>query len=112
MAVPQIVQEKEKVGAIIEALSYELYKTVRPAYYDVALKSKFARDNESEEMLDIIFNGTIYDFDYVYGDWIVTYRFFDNLRDGKTNFVSDVEKSMGKAERRIEQVISAFDEIE
>ena len=31
MAVPVMVQEKEKVGAIIEALSYESYKTVRPA---------------------------------------------------------------------------------
>ena len=108
MAVPQMVQEKEKVGAIIEALSYESYKTVRPAYYDIALKSKFARDDESEEMLDIIFSGTIYDFDYVYGDWIVTYRFFDNLRDGKTNFVSDVEKNMSRAEKRIEKVLEAF----
>ena len=112
MAVPLMVQEKEKVGAIIEALSYESYKIVRPAYYDIALKGKFARDNESEEMLDIIFNGTIYDFDYVYGDWIVTYVFFDNLRDGKTNFVSGVEKNMNKAQARIEKVVEAFNNIE
>ena len=112
MAVPQMVEEKEKVGLIIETLSYESYKTVRPAYYDVALKTKMTRDDESEKMLDIIFNGTIYDFDYVYGDWIVTYVFFDNLRDGRTNFVSGVERNMTRAERRIEQVLEAFEGID
>jgi len=112
MAVPVMVGEIEKVGAIIEALSYESYKTVRPAYYDVALKSKFARDDESEKMLDIIFSGIVYDFDYVFCDWIVTYVFFDNLRDGKQNFVSGVERNMAKAQARLEKVIEAFEMID
>ena len=111
MAVPNTVADKEKAGAIIEALSYESYKKVVPAYFDIALKTKFARDDESEKMLDIIFKNSVYDFDYVYGDWIVTYKFFDNLRDGRTNFVSDVEKSMPAAQIRLDKVIAMFDEI-
>ena len=111
MAVPNMVADKEKAGAIIEALSYESYKRVVPAYFDIALKTKFARDDESEKMLDIIFKNSVYDFDYVYGDWIVTYRFFDNLRDGRTNFVSDVEKSMKAAQLRLDKVVAMFDEI-
>jgi len=111
MAVPTMVSEKEKVGAIVEALSYESHKKVVPAYFDVALKTKFARDNESEKMIDLIFRGSVYDFDYVFCDFIVTYRFFDNLKDGKTNFVSDVEKNMNAAQARLDKVIAAFDEI-
>jgi hypothetical protein len=112
MGVPVMVQEIEKVGAIIEALSYESYKTVRPAYYDVALKGTFARDDESETMLDIIFNGTVYDFDYVFCDWIVTYVFFDNLRDGRQNFVSSVERNMNRAQARLDKVIETFNAID
>ena len=111
MAIPTMVGEREKVGAIVEALSYESYKKVVPAYFDVALKTKFARDNESEKMIDIIFRGSVYDFDYVFCNFIVTYRFFDNLKDGKTNFVSDVEKNMKAAQTRLDKVIEAFDAI-
>ena len=112
MGVPKMVQEVDKVGAIIEALSYESYKSVRPAYYDVALKGKFSRDNESENMLDIVFNGTIYDFDYVFGSSIVTYIFFENLKNGKENFVSDVERNMSRAETNLVKVIDTFNAID
>ena len=44
------------------------WKRVIPAYYDVQLKTKIARDDESSEMLDIIFAGRKYDLGSIY-DW-------------------------------------------
>jgi hypothetical protein len=51
---PITVNDLEMCSVIIEALAAESYKQVVPAYYEVALKTKYSRDDESAEMLDII----------------------------------------------------------
>ena len=53
--VPATNSNLERTGAILEAMAAESKYTLLPAYYDKTLKSKYVRDNESEEMLDIIF---------------------------------------------------------
>jgi len=70
MAVPVTVADTEKVGTIIEALCAESYKTVLPAYYDVALKLKGTRDDESIEMLDRIVSSRVFDFGFIYDNWL------------------------------------------
>lgn len=52
---------------LLEALSYFGYQTILPAYYEKALKGKTARDEQSGEMLDIIYNNVSYDFIQIYG---------------------------------------------
>ena len=47
---------------LLEALSAESPETLTEAYYDICLTGKAIRDNESAEMLDIIFNN--YTIDY------------------------------------------------
>ena len=37
-----------------------------PQYYDVALKGKYARDEETKEMIDIIHNGHLLDPAWMY----------------------------------------------
>ncbi len=61
MSIPNTASDLARTGTILEALAAESYYTLTPAYYDVALKSKASRDDESAEMLDIIFANRIYD---------------------------------------------------
>ena len=61
---PVTVEDEEKTGAIVEALCAIGHRDVLPAFYDVSLKTKFARDNESEDMMDIIRESIVYDFGY------------------------------------------------
>ena len=70
--VPITNPDSEKTSVIIEALAYESYLTVLPTYYDVVLTTKFTRDAESEDMLDIIRAGRVFD---------IGYYFFDNSND-------------------------------
>ena len=65
--VPITVSDPERTGAIIEALCAYGSRDVLPAFYDVSLKTKYARDNESEEMMDLIKDSIIYDIGYVSG---------------------------------------------
>ena len=53
-------------GAILEALSAESYRTVTPAYYESALKLKYARDDISSQVIDLMRDTMTTDFIYAY----------------------------------------------
>lgn len=68
MVIPTTVSDFERTGNIIEALCAIGSREVVPAFYEVSLKTKFARDAESEEMIDIIKDSIVYDLGYMLGD--------------------------------------------
>ncbi|MBQ2709451.1 MAG: hypothetical protein IJF67_14370, partial [Clostridia bacterium] len=59
--VPITCKDTDFTGYMLEVLNAESYKTVIPAYYEVALKGKYSRDAESAEMLDLIFTSRVID---------------------------------------------------
>lgn len=61
-----ITADAEKSGCILSALTAYGYEDIRPEYYERALKGKVARDEESTEMLDIIFDNVTDDFTHFY----------------------------------------------
>ena len=67
MVMPITVPDANTSGMIIEALAAVGQMEVIPAFYDVSLKTKFSRDYESEDMIDIIKDSIIYDLGYVAG---------------------------------------------
>ena len=67
VVMPITVSDYERTGKIIEALCAVGNRDVIPAFYDVSLKTKFARDYESEAMIDIIKESIIYDLGYISG---------------------------------------------
>jgi len=72
--IPKANSDFEMVGIMLEALACESAKTVIPAYYELSLQGKVTRDNESVEMLDLIFDSRVLDW----GDTI----FCVEVRDG------------------------------
>jgi hypothetical protein len=56
MLVPVTNANLERTGIIMESLAFESMNTVSKAFYDILLMGKIARDNDSENMLNIIFN--------------------------------------------------------
>ena len=58
-----VSSEGENIGIILEALSFAGYYDIIPQFKEIVLKTKSARDNESEDMLDIIFDSVIFNFD-------------------------------------------------
>ena len=111
--VPVTNQELERTSVIMEAIACESRNLVFPAYYDLSLKTKLTRDDESEEMLDIIKDYRTLDI----GDTVM-------LSDGIRSMVTDVmkksgsslagaiEKNMGKIEKALQKVNDAAAELE
>jgi hypothetical protein len=112
LSIPTTCPDPERTGIILEALTAESYYTLRPAYYEVSLKTKFLRDNESEEMLDLIFNTRCYDLGHVYNWGGVFDMFFNMPLQKKTDLVSEYEKIMPKIEKDMQKAINNFLEIE
>ena len=61
--------DEEKVqmlGAVLEALALENYKSVVPTYYEVALKGRYLEDGDSWRMLDMIYENVKVDAGVLY----------------------------------------------
>ena len=108
ISVPITTLDQERTGMILEALTAESYYTLRPAYYDLSLKTKFMRDDESGEMLDLIFNTRCYDLGHVY-NWGGVFDMFSGMPGRKdTNLVSAYEKILPKMESDMQKAIDNF----
>ena len=60
-------EEKVKMlGAVLEALALENYKSVVPTYYEVALKGRYLEDSDSWRMLDMIYENIKVDAGVLY----------------------------------------------
>ncbi|MCL2814282.1 MAG: hypothetical protein FWD23_06755 [Oscillospiraceae bacterium] len=110
MALPVTASNLERTGAIVEAWAAESVDTLTRAYYDINLKSKNARDNESEEMLDLIFSTRVID-QGMFFNWAGLYDFFNSfVRAKRVEFGSQYEKSEPKWIKAIEKTIEAIEE--
>ena len=111
MGVPVNVSDPERTGIIIEAMSAEGYKQVSPVYYDIALKTKFARDEESAEMIDIIMEGRTFDFGYMYDDFIgggfLIQNMFNTAKPS-SNFASYFEKIEPKLQKQYDKISGIY----
>jgi hypothetical protein len=99
-------------SAVLEAMAYESRYTLIPAYYQVTLKTKVGRDEESEDMLDIIFGNITYDL----GGLLRFGGFESELMNSTMTLrrvsASFYESNVTRAERDIERVIERYLEIE
>lgn len=66
MSVMRNVKNPELVGATLELLSAESWKTVRPEYCENTMKYRYMRDSESGQIFDLIVDSVFFDYSMVY----------------------------------------------
>lgn len=110
LCVPGVQADPERTGTILEALAAESRYTVRPAYYDICLKGKQARDEESLEMLDLIFATRTYDVGWYYQIGKYNEEIMNLLRNFKDNFSSMYEKRLTAAQKEVDKINATFAE--
>ncbi len=112
LLVPKDCRDVERAGYVLDVLGAESKNVLTPAYYEQYLKSKGSRDNESEEMLDLIFSTLTYDIGYLY-DFGGLGGMTLNMVDGyKPDLASQYAKYEPKAQTAIEKTINAYQENE
>jgi hypothetical protein len=112
LGVPKSVGNPERVSIILEALAAESKYTLQPAYYDVVLQRKYTRDEESGEMLDIIFNSRIYDIGSIYSFGNVFTDFIALCNRSDRNVASFYDRRSGAMENAINKVVETFESMD
>lgn len=115
--IPKTTSDAGTVGAVCEALAYYGRQNVVPTWYEIALKEKYTRDEETKEMVDLIRSSASIAFDCVFSQNLSeatsTYFAFneDNRHIGENN-TSYVEKRASKLRAELEslnETIKALD---
>lgn len=91
-SMPMTCGDPEMAGAVMEAIAAKNYKTVTPAYFELALKTKFASDEETAKMYDIIRGGMRLDFGFIFSNIManpVTSVFINSVK-GQGGFASNL----------------------
>jgi hypothetical protein len=106
--IPITNQDLELTGAVLEMSNYLAKQSITPAYYEISLKGKYSRDEESVEMLDLIFDHRVIDLgDTIFcpdvRDGFFSQMYFNNKRD----LVSTVQKNEAKIQSTIDNMIAA-----
>ncbi|MCL2814834.1 MAG: ABC transporter substrate-binding protein [Oscillospiraceae bacterium] len=99
----------DRAAIIADALSEESMHILTPAYYELQLKRKLTRDDESAEMLDIIFENRIYSTVQLYNWGGIISTVCGMLTSNNRNFVSSMEKIEDKIKGDIEKTLAVFE---
>ena len=109
ISIPISAEDMNRTGIILEALTAKSKYTLQPAYYDTSLQRKLSRDEESSEMLDIIFASRVYDIGAINGwgdySWQIILLTMTNNRDITSLYskreqtaMNDIQKTITKYE--------------
>ena len=103
-----IGDELEMIGAFLEAMGSESYRTVAPAYYELALKTKYVSDDLSAKMLDDIVNNFYVDAGVLYTKQISS--FHQNMRTWIGNGKNTVASMIKATEKVIAKQLNTLNE--
>jgi len=95
-------------GFVLEALAAESRRILVPAFYDVTMKIKYARDDESSQIIDMAFEHRAFDLMFIHNFGRFSSSFDSQLSSGKLEVVSFYEANIPAAEAALEKFVDAF----
>ncbi|MCR5682407.1 MAG: hypothetical protein K6G29_08155 [Clostridiales bacterium] len=104
LSVPIVISDAEFTGIVLDALACLSERYVMPAYYEITLQRKAARDEESGQMLDIIFSTRAYDLGWIYQVGALKNSMKDIVQGASPNISALVQKRKSIAGRMINTV--------
>ncbi|MCL1793832.1 MAG: hypothetical protein FWG34_08175 [Oscillospiraceae bacterium] len=104
-------EDNRRAAVILEAMAYEGFKYLTPAYYDISLKTKYARDDDSSEMLDLILAGRSADLGYVGNLGGFLEAIVSDVVGKKAALASTIEKNLPKLNTELEKIIEIYENL-
>lgn len=114
VSIPRSVSTQiEMVSSMLEAMAYYSVDTLTQQYYEINLKTKLAKDEQSGPMLDLILENRIYDLAYTFRWSSVVDNLAATMRPGgKASVASASKKYEQQLMRTIDQLIRKIEKIE
>lgn len=108
VVIPTSVADPEFSAYMTELVCCEAKNYVTDAYYEVTLKKRDSKDDETERMLDLIFSNVIYDTGYIYGFGGASNILYNLMSSNTTDVMSSIETVQDSIEAAIEDTIENF----
>ena len=114
VSIPITVPEEEldAVGYLLEVMGYYGKELVKPAYYDETIKLQKMDDQESEEMLDIIFANRIFDWATLYDNSSALQLYTNILISRNNTIASSIEAQVSALQVLVDEHIKAINKID
>ena len=104
------VERYENMGLLLEAMAFATNRDIIPDYKEVLLKTKYARDNESEAMIDIVINSISFEFGLnAWQETVANPLVIGTFCKFNNNFVSQLEKMSKPVNKTIDKLIAAIE---
>ncbi|MCL1792584.1 MAG: hypothetical protein FWG34_01815 [Oscillospiraceae bacterium] len=107
LCVPNTAQDLERASVIMEELAVESKNYTLPAYIDTVLRTKHTRDDESQEMLDLIHLTRALDIGDTFYYEPVRSTYHNVISAKKNGFAAAVEKNMGAIQKVLDKANEA-----
>ena len=103
--IPKTCADPDMVGAVMEALASENYRTTSPVYFETALKVKYSHDDVTSQMYDIIKNGLKFNFGFTFNAATGNFanNFIDAVNQGDGNWASTYASKKDAAEQKLQK---------
>lgn len=103
----------ERTSVVLEALSSDSARYVVPVYYDLALKTKFTRDNESAEIIDTLFENRVFDLgDTAWCDKVRDPIFAEMFKKNNRDLVSRLDALERTVTTLIDKTVASFESLD
>ncbi|MBQ7010543.1 MAG: extracellular solute-binding protein [Clostridia bacterium] len=110
--IPYFAEDIDRTGVVAETLAWASQSTLTPAYYEKTLVGSVIRDEESADMLDIIFGTRVFDVGAYYKIGSFTSNIPSIISKNQVDtFSSTVEKATRSATVAIKNINKKFAEI-
>ena len=102
-------EEAEFSAYMLEVMAFGGRKHITPAYYDTTLKFRDLRDDESAEMLDLVFSNVVYDLGIVYDFGQIGNMISGLMSSNSTNIVSTFESKKDLIQTAIDECVESYE---
>ncbi len=105
---PTMLADTSMAGTLVEALCRESNSIVVPEFYEKTLKTKGARDDDSEAMIDLIRDSLKFDFGWVHSMELgLIGTIYENVANG-VNFTSKLAGLENQIKAGLEKINDAY----
>ena len=103
----------DQMSAVLEAMGSSSYKIIKPAYYELTLRTKLAKDPQSADMMELIINGIVIDPGIIYsnnmGGFHAQHRYIIGSKANNTS--SEYKKLSKTAQSQLKVITKSLDKL-
>ncbi len=103
------IQQREMIGAVLEILGYYSYYEIYPDLFEVVLQDRGAKDQESKDILALIFSNRIYDMGFLYDPDHLTDKVLRITEKGTTGIASHWDGFLSMREETLKEINEIYE---